>query len=141
MNHRFTIAQPCVYRYRGEEDPQVRPNTQRDFVLLEELEGIYEEVIMFHKLKKPIGFFTEVWKAVYDVESYKDYGYYLVARNVGIRDIFDAIKRWHVWPGRIMAFGDNPPTDSNNLVTYDDNYVIVGLDSPKNARLYKRRDR
>jgi len=142
MNHTFTIAQPCFFRYHTDEvEPSIRPNLQKDFILFDELSGIYEDVALTERLKRSIGIFTEVWKATYDVETWKDYGYFLVAYEVTLRDVFAAIKKRNIWPNKIMAFCDNPPIDSENLVTYDDNYVIVGLNAPKNVKLYKRRDR
>lgn len=140
MNHRYTIAQPCFFSYHNTDAP-ARPNLQREFVLFDEIETLNEEVVLWEKLKRPISIFTEVHKAIYDTETWKDYGYYLVAYDVGIKDIFHAIRKRHVWPNRLIAFGDDAPTDAENLVTYDDDYVIVGLGSPKNVRLYKRRDR
>jgi hypothetical protein len=143
MNYKFTIAQPCFFKIPREDantEPIIRPNSQKDCIQLEELYGIYEEVVLYHTLAKPIGFFTEVYKAIYDTETFKDYGYFLVAHNLDIRDMFTMLRKKLIWPGRVMAFGDNPPADEANLVTYDDNYVIVGLNSPKKVRLYRRRD-
>ena len=156
MNYKLNIAQPCSFRYakdrNGNQDVIVKPNTYKPFILFEELlePANFAECVCYHTLETPIGMFTEVWKAVDNVESWHPYEYYLVARKVSLKDVFKMIKAKIIWPvypnyktgnsRLLMAFGDNPPENSEKYVTWNDTHVIVG-NKPHNVKLLKRKDK
>ena len=163
MNYKFTIAQAASYREEtvlvdGKEVKNiiVKPNTHRPFLLLDELmvEDNFEECCLYHRLKEPMLHFTEVWKCVDNVETWTPYSYYLVAHNVGLKEVFQLIKAELVWtfftdpvtkkPLYLPTFGDKPIPSVNGVdcnwlyVTCNDTHAIVGR-SPRRVQLIKRR--
>jgi hypothetical protein len=157
MNYKFTIAQPCSFKYetktiKGKEVTEaiVKSATYKPPILLDELlvSDNFQECVCYHTLEHPLGIFTEVWKAIDNVESWHPYEYYLVAYNVGLKEVFKLIKQQLIWPefrdrqtGRITAllpaFGDNEPKNHEKYATYNDTHVIIG-NKPWNVKMDKR---
>lgn len=150
MNHRLNIAQPCSYK---EDNGKIiiKPNTYRPFILQDEIlaEDNFPVCELFYTLPNPMSLFTEVWKAVGNVESFHPYEYFLVAYNVGLEDVYRLIKDKVVWtrfterntgtPMFLPAFGDNEPSNSEKYISYNDTHVLLGSE-PYNTKLLKRKD-
>lgn len=150
MNYRYSLAQPCFFKVTRRIDDEgkgynsiiLRANTHKAPVLLDELQAYHEECVMYHQLEEPMGPFTQVWKAIYDTETWSDYGYYLVGHRMGLNELLVAIRKHIIWPTHnLLAFGDRVPVGENNLVTYNDDYVLTGVNNPRSVRKLKRRDR
>ncbi len=154
MNFRYTIAQPCFCRVRKGQAPIIKPNLRKRFVLFDELVAerevtskdgdahwYYDECIEYTRFKEPMGPFTSVFKGVYDTESWKDWGYYLVG-DIDLEGLYRTIKSGYIWPFRhTMAFGSEIPKDAENLVSYSDTHIITGINKPRRCKLLRRRDR
>jgi hypothetical protein len=160
MNHRFNLAQGCSFKYETRivndkevRDVIVKPATYKPPILLDELlvSENFQECVCYHVLDKPLGgYFESVWKAIDNVESYHPYEYYLVAYDIGLKELFKLIKQQLIWPefrdrvtGRVTAllpaFSDNEPRNSERFCTYDDTHVIIG-NKPWNVKMIKRKD-
>lgn len=158
MNHTYSIAQPCSVRFDhitvdGEKvlNALVKPNTHRPFVLLDELLNTanFQECVPFYTLPKSMGLFKTVWKVIESTSSWAKYEYYLVAHEVGLKELKDLIFQRLVWPihfdektGKrlyLPAFGDNQPVDHERCVTYNDTHLLIGK-YPNKIRIVKRRD-
>jgi len=150
MNHRYNIAQPCIFKQR-DGITTIKSNTYKPPVLLEEIQNTdnYQICECYHMIEHPIGGqFLEVWKAVDNAESFHPYEYYMVAYDISLKDLYDLIKAQIIWarftnpknsqPMYLMAFGDKPMKNDECIVSYNDTHYIVGT-SPSNVRYLKRK--
>lgn len=155
---RYNIAQPCSFKENYTTNKEgnkvksvvVKSNTFKPFVLLDELQNTdnYQECVKYHTLKTPISYFTEVHKAIENTSSFAKYGYFLVAYNIGIKEVSHLIQDGVVWyeffdsktkqPRYLPAFGDREPKNSHRCVTYSDTHLLVGRS--RRVKLIPRKD-